>query len=495
MSTSCATTESTQTTEKTGSSFKMTGIQKIMATKAVKFATENNPIVAYKFSADPAVLVFNDTVYVYATNDGQQADFSLGMSDNSYDKINTLNVYSSKDLVNWTSHGEICVAGRNNPKGAAKWANNSWAPAIATKKIDGKDKFFLYFADSANGIGVLTSDSPIGPFVDPIGRALISRQTPGTKGVHWLFDPAVIVDDDGKGYLYYGGGVADDIAHPKSARCVELTDDMIEIADLPKEIDAPFLFEDSGINKINGKYVYSYCSNWSSREGIDDPNVNPVAVIAYMTSDNPLGPFTYQGYTLKNPGEYFGPWGNNHHWIFQFKDQWYIAYHTQTMEKQVGLTKGGYRNIFINKFKVNEDGSLPIQKVTKEGVSQVGTFNPYENIPATTMNGSVKVAVIDNPKDAANPMVIAADKGAYLYIKGVNFADGASKVVVNVAEGSTKGTITFRADHFSTGTVIAEVQIDGKSAEAAVTLPDNNIHNLYVSIEGDIALTDYVFVK
>ena len=30
------------------------------------------------------------------------------------------------------------------------------------KVINGKDKFFLYFANGASGIGVLTADSPIG---------------------------------------------------------------------------------------------------------------------------------------------------------------------------------------------------------------------------------------------------------------------------------------------------------------------------------------------
>ena len=169
---------------------RFTPVQKTIAEKAVKMPSENNPAVLHKFNADPAVLVFDDTVYIYCTGDSQQAEFTMGNTDNGYDKINTLNVFSSKDLVNWTDCGVIKVAG---PSGAAKWARNSWAPAICTKKIDGKDKFFLYFADSANGIGVLSADSPVGPFVDPIGKALVSRGMPNIDGVHWLFDPAVFV--------------------------------------------------------------------------------------------------------------------------------------------------------------------------------------------------------------------------------------------------------------------------------------------------------------
>ena len=110
---------------------RFTKLQKLIAEKAIKMPAENNPAVLHKFNADPAVLVFDDTVYIYCTGDSQQAEFSLGQADNSYDKINTLNVFCSKDLVNWTDCGVIKVAG---PSGAAKWARNSWAPAICCKK-------------------------------------------------------------------------------------------------------------------------------------------------------------------------------------------------------------------------------------------------------------------------------------------------------------------------------------------------------------------------
>lgn len=65
-----------------------------------------------------------------------------------------------------------------------------------------------YFADNGNGIGVLQADSPIGPFTEPpTGSHLIRRGSQVAEGVEWLFDPAVLVDDDGTGYLYYGGGI------------------------------------------------------------------------------------------------------------------------------------------------------------------------------------------------------------------------------------------------------------------------------------------------
>ena len=469
-----------------------TALQKQIAQKAVKMPAENNPAVLHKFNADPAVLVYDDTVYIYCTNDAQQAEFSLGNADNSYDKINTLNVFSSKDLVNWTDCGIIKVAG---PTGAAKWARNSWAPAIATKKIDGKDKFFLYFADSANGIGVLSADSPTGPFVDPIGKALVSRGMPNIDGVHWLFDPAVIVDDDGKGYIYFGGGHQAEFIHPKSARCAALTDDMIGLACDPVEIDPPFLFEDSGINKFGDTYYYSYCTNWQSRDGVEADPMLPIAVIAYMTSKNPLGPFEFQGYTLENPGTMFGPWGNNHHWIFSFRGKHYIAYHAQIIEKTLGFTKGGYRNLIISDFAVNEDGSWPIQKCTMAGVEQSGTFDPYQTVPAATMCFSRKLIV------SACQTVYALENGAYLCIKGVDFGNGPStgsgttgipSVTLEVAPGHKGGTVEFRAGNFANGELLAKVEIgEETTATAKFSVPADKVTDLYIVLTGDVELVSW----
>lgn len=471
--------------------FKISPVQELCAEKAVKLAGENNPLTNLRFSADPAVLVYGDTVYVYATNDNQQMDFTNGKIDNGFEKINTLNVYSSKDLINWTFEAEIPVAGKNNPKGPAKWATNSWAPAVCTNNVNGKEKVFLYFADSGNGIGVLSADSPTGPFIDPIGKPLVSRQTPNTEGVYWLFDPAVFVDDDGKGYLYYGGGHQKDFVHPKSARCVALNDDMVSISGTPITLDPPYLFEDSGINKINGKYVYSYCTNWTDREGATGPEVSPIAVIAYMTSDKPLGPFKYQGYFLKNPGQYYGPYGNNHHWIFQFKNKWYIAYHAQVVEKQIGLEKGGYRNLFINELKVNPNGSIPLQEnITKQGVQPVSAFNPNTTVKAATMHSSKKIAVTNKAT------VVPVEDGAWMMIKNVDFSKNTTEVTVTAGKKTVSGEVIFKLDNFQTGTQLASVKINaGGRFSSEVYLPSGDLKgkNLFIVINGAVELESWEF--
>ena len=234
----------------------------VVLQESYKKAGENNPLYTQRFGADPGVMEYDGRLYVYMTDDIVEYDSAGKVRENSYSQIRTINCISSDDMVNWTDHGRIRVAG---PGGIAKWANNSWAPCAAHKTIDGQEKFFLYFCNGGNGIGVLTADSPTGPWRDELGKLLITRNTPNCANVTWLFDPAVMVDDDGTGYLAFGGGVpSGKQARPGTGRIVRLGEDMMSLDCDPVALDVPYLFEDSGINKINGKYIYSYCSNWQT---------------------------------------------------------------------------------------------------------------------------------------------------------------------------------------------------------------------------------------
>ena len=403
----------------------------------VKGDNENNPLVTQSYGADPGVMVYNDTVYIYTTNDSEEF---AGNNENTYGKINQLNCYSSKDMVNWTDHGAFNIAGRN---GAAKWANNSWAPTVCWKRINGKDKFFLYFANNASSIGVLTADSPTGPWRDPIGRAFITKSTPNCN-VEWLFDPAVLVDSDGTGYLYFGGGVPrGQDAHPRTARVIKLGNDMISTSGTAAMIDAPYLFEDSGINKIGNTYYYSYCSNWNCRDGFRN------ATIQVMTSRNPMGPFTYQGEIMGNPAQFFnGSGGNNHHQIFEFKGQYYMAYHTHTVETQVVRRNLGYRTTHIDRVNVS-NGRINAIKQTLNGVPMNPSVNPYDWVQAETMYTQAGIQVRGNSD--GNAWVSDINNGDFTKTKGVKFTKGVSAITatvqsngngsIEVREGSQNGTL------------------------------------------------------
>ena len=87
---------------------------------------------------------YNGRVYVYTTNDVIEYDSNGNVTENTYAQVNKINCISSDDMVNWTDHGAIPVAGAS---GIAKWADCSWAPCAAHKTINGKEKFFLYFCN------------------------------------------------------------------------------------------------------------------------------------------------------------------------------------------------------------------------------------------------------------------------------------------------------------------------------------------------------------
>lgn len=470
------------------------GLKQLNTGAVGKLPGYSNPLMSHKYGADPYALVYNGRVYVYMTNDAYEYDANGNIKDNTYGQIKTINVISSADMVNWTDHGAIPVAG---PDGAAKWAGLSWAPAAAYKQIDGVDKFFLYFANGAGGIGVLTADSPTGPWTDPIGGPLISSATEGTAGVVWMFDPAVLVDDDGTGYLYFGGGIPNNAteeqaAHPNTARVIKLAGDMVHTVDAAKTIDAPYMFEDSGIHKYNGKYYYTYCSNFA---GTHPDGMPPAGEIAYMVSDSPMGPFTYVGPILKNPGAFFGVGGNNHHAIFEFNNEWYAVYHAQTLSKAALGNGKGYRSTHINKVSFYDDGSIKDIKADMEGVAPIATLHPYQRTEAETLAWQAGIATEPSRAPASstsstNLDVTTINNGDWTAVANVDFGDkGAASFDANVA-GSVGGKIEIRLDS-PIGQVIGTLNVTPTADEqtwqllhTAVTSV-SGVHNVFFLFQGE----------
>lgn len=435
----------------------------LQLTKSYKGLDETNPLMTQRFGADPYAMVYGDRVYFYMTADAFEYDAEGNIVENTYSKIHSINVISTADMVNFTDHGSIQAA---SSTGAATWAHNSWAPAAAWKEIDGKPKFFLYFADAGGGIGVLTADSPTGPFTDPLGKGLITRQTPNCSDVLWLFDPAVLVDDDGKAYLYFGGGVPEGrVSDPGTARVVQLGEDMISIVGEPVRIDVPYLFEDSGIHKAGDKYYYTYCSNWQ----VDDEGTATYgfhnAEIVSMESDSPMGPFTIKETILENPGRYFGLYGNNHHCVFSFKGNWYITYHTRLLEKNMGV-EHGYRSTHVDSFTMQEDGTIGKIHQTRKGREQLVYVNPYEANRAVNMAvmGGIECvpADADSEKYGAGNMALGGiDTGDFVLVKGVDFG----------VETPSKWNAGLKNPEGGTGVI--QIRIDGPTGEVLGYLPIN----------------------
>jgi arabinoxylan arabinofuranohydrolase len=473
---------------------------------SLKNYTDHNPITTHDFGADPWVLVYNDRMYLYLTGDSLQYDDNGNLVAEAYGLIRHLHMLSSADMVNWTDHGDIQIGG---PDGLAPWANNgngnAWAPCAAYKVVDGKARFFLYWADSSRGIGVLTATSPTGPWRDPLNRYLISRDTPtcSEAEVVWLFDPAVLIDDDGSAYLYFGGGTdGKPSADPGTGRVVRLGNNMISLAEDPQVLTVPYLFEDSGINKIGDTYYYSYCTNWGT--GGNSLGIGS-SQIAYMTSSNPKGPFTFRSKILNAPSAMFSDTisSNNHHAIFEFKDKWYIAYHTQTLEKLMkdsgdlpaelphpttGVLQADtrYRNTHIDEITINGDGTIPEITGTRAGVAQVGHLDPYRATEATTIGVMAGVNVKEDAGAKSQAVLTDINAGDWLALYGVDFGSAGAKkfscrvkapqsglaaikiIVDDAGTGSPAGTETPAA---YVSIKLAEGDAGGSYSELTVDLP------------------------
>ncbi len=443
--------------------------------KSHKQEGENNPLYTQRFGADPGCLVWNDRLYVYTTNDLIEYNADGTVKENTYGQINKINCISSSDLVNWTDHGAIPVAGRN---GIASWASNSWAPCAAHKVIGGEDKFFLYFCNGGNGVSVLTADAPAGPWTDPLGHGLITRSTPNCADVLWLFDPAVFVDEDGTGYLYFGGGVPEGkAANPGTIRCVRLGEDMISIVGEPQIIDAPYVFEDSGINRIGDTYYYSYCSNWNT-----DGNALGLTsgAIEYMTASSPMGPFTYGGELFVNQGRFFGLYGNNHHSIVAFKGVHYLLYHNRPVEKSLGIT-GNYRSPQIDVLPVSEDGKLGPVTGTMKGVGRLHPFDPYQRVSAQTMYRQAGLEITGY----ADTALTVATTGDWLQIKGADLARGA-KAFTLCAASEGGGAVRLAT---AEGAILCELPIPAGTAMTEITADCASVSgttDLYFIFAGDV---------
>ena len=450
---------------------------------------DHNPVMTQRFGADPYAIVYDGRVYLYMTGDAIGYDKDGNIVENTYGDICTINVISSEDLVNWTDHGSIKAA---SASGAAKWGGNSWAPAACYKKINGETKFFLYFANSGNGIAVLSADSPIGPFTDPIDGPLISRETPNCANVEWLFDPAVLVDGD-DAYLYVGGGVPspDMAADPGTARVVKLGDDMISLAEDPQPIEnVAYLFEDSGINKIGDKYIYTYCSNFSVPEGGAPGFGFGNGEIIAMESDKPRGPFKFVGSILQNPGYFFGMGGNNHHCIFEFKGEWYIAYHSRILEEAMGIANG-YRSTNIDKISFDKDGNIIPIEGTRAGVKYLKKVNPYSPVLASTMsnqNGTTTAPYGEVSEKAGygNMILSGIQDGAWISVSNVDFGTTPPEAMIFVLRGENPGRIHVRLDSIENDDIAVVPFCGAKQFTHFEAILNDNImgtHDIYFVFE------------
>lgn len=432
-----------------------------------------NPILPFNLCADPTAVEHNGRLYVYGTNDQQELETTGDKTKNTYGKITQLVCMSSADMVNWTFHGVIDV------KKASPWIATSWAPSIVSREEkDGKTHFYLYYTNTASGIGVLTATSPTGPWSDPLGKALINGSTPGRGEQSNIIDPGVCIDDEGNGWLTFGGGDPNRNGTklmPGNARIVKLGDDMISLSGAIMEIPAPFHFEANELNYINGKFVFSYsggwscnASDWSAYSGKGTYSCPGNCSILAMTTDDPVnGTWKYSGEILKNPGTFGYSWGNNHSHLQKFGEDYYMTYHTQYLEGKLGIS-GGYRCIGINKAKVNPKTGTIAATMNNSGPAMIEANSPVasELVEAETMANSAGIRITQSKNYC---YVTDAQAGDWVMIRGLRFVEDARSVTIRI---KGRGTLKFYSEKIG-GTLLGVADFSNeKMAESTFDLSE-----------------------
>ena len=473
--------------------------------------SNNNPISANVFCADPTALEYNGRLYVYGTNDSQSFIACGKKGGNNYDHIKSIVVFSTDDMVNWTFHGTI-----DTKKICSGWVTNpwwhgygvSWAPSVTwrTNPDTGEDEFFLYFCNSSHGVGVLKASSPIGPWKSPNKELMITYDTSGAfpMGTSANFDPGVVIDDNGIGWIAFGGLNDKEIEKnpllPDNARIVKLKPSMTEVDGSAVRIPAPYHFEANELNFIGGKYVYTYCSHWSRNQAEWDTYKSEHNITAsmpgggtmcYMVSDNPLDPDSWVYKDFYGPGVA----GNNHSHLQKFKGRYYHIYHDHgdillnVMKKAgaVDARAGDYRSICVNEAKVNES-TATINRVTlsHEGVTQIKNLDPYEWQEAETMAscGGVEYEDFTNVKknteisslgnDASQNMQVKMKAGSWISVRKVNFGTGANRFTLR-AKGT--GTMDIRTS-VNKGTIVTIEFSSNELEDHIIEIPADKLEKI-----------------
>ena len=417
----------------------------------------DNPIVQTIYSADPAPMVYDGRVYVYTTHD---EDVLV----NNFFTMKEWRCYSSTDMVNWTDHGMV-----------ASLKSFSWVPdngAWAAQCIYRNGKFYLYCPIHLKGIGVLVSDSPFGPFTDPLGRALINKSVDD-------IDPTVFIDDDGQAYLYWGNPAlyyvklnADMISFDRSVGNNGIVTVPMTTASFGTRTGGDSrhqtLYEEGPwFYKRNGLYYMVYAAS-----GIPEN-------ICYSTSPGPTGPWTFKGIVMPTQGASF----TNHPGVCDYKGNSYFFYHNGALPGG-----GGYhRSVCVEQFKYNADGTIPTMNMTTAGPPQIGNLNPYV---ATEAETTCWESGVETEKCSEGGMdVCNIENGDYIKVKGVDFGSGATSFDARVASANSGGNIEIRLDS-PTGTMVGTCAVSGTGGwqtwvtKSCTVNGASAIHDLYFRFTG-----------
>ena len=401
-----------------------------------------NPYLpSWEYVPDGEPRVFGDRLYIYGSHDAfNGADFCV----NDYVCWSA----SLEDLSDWRYEGVIYRAAQDPRNADGKMHMN--APDCV-QGLDGR--YYLYYQlHILTCTCVAVADTPVGPF-EYYGCVQYSDGTPygNKKGDTFAFDPGVLVDDDGKVYLYVGFSPEGPFKlifqlrgnRVEEAVCLELDSDMLTIRGNPHpivpgpalakgtEYEGHAFFEASSMRKIGGKYYYVYSSILSHE-------------LCYAVSDSPNGGFCYGGTLVsiadigykgnRTPLNYTG---NTHGGMAEVNGQWYIFYHRQTNKIKCS------RQACAEKLTILPDGSIPQAEVTSCGLNggPLAGKGKYEARIACNLGAAVGMVKSDEAKKKDKKSLLP-----YFTQSGEDREENGDQYIANLRHGSWCGFKYFAFD-------------------------------------------------
>jgi len=418
-----------------------------------------NPIIQTNYTADPAPMVHNGTVYLYTSHD---EDVTV----KNFFTMNDWRCYSSTDMVNWTDHGSIL---------SYKVFEWSRGDAWAGQCIYRNGKFYYYLPvnqkNGGNAIGVAVSDSPTGPFKDAIGKPLLTG--------YGYIDPTVYIDGDGQAYLYWGNP---NLWH------VKLNEDMIsynlELGIVKEDLkDENFGYRAKKIDNRTASYEEGpWLFKRNSLYYLLYPAGGVPEHLAYSTAKSITGPWTYGDtimHVIKDGGAF-----TNHPGYIEFKGKSYLFYHNAALSGGGGFK----RSVCIEPFTFNADGSIPLIAPTKDGVKEsAANLNPFVRVEAETIGWEEGIETAKDEK--VGVYVTDISNGDYIKVRSVDFGKGAKSFEANVASATDGGSIEIHVDR-PTGTLLGTciVKSTGGVTNWAVQSCKINkvkgVHDIYFVFKG-----------
>jgi beta-xylosidase len=331
----------------------------------------------------------------------------------------------------------------------------AWAKSIdglAAHSVRGANNKYYWYVSAIDKntnkkvIGVAVGDKAIGPFTDLLGKPLVTEHC-GDGNIN----PTVITDNNKQSYLVWGNS---ELWHAK------LNSDMISY-DLSTGVEnIPADKKDWFVSKIKETVNSTEKRSTTYEEGpwffkrnnkyyLLYPAGGVPEHFAYSTSSSPTGPWVYGDtimHVIKEGGAF-----TNHPGYISFKGKSYLFYHNGALNGGGGFK----RSVCIEPFTFNADGSIPLIKPTKEGVTQsVSNLNPYVRTEAETISWEEGIETMKDQN--AGVYVTDINNGDYIKVRSVDFGKGAKTFQASVVAASEGGCI--------------EIRIDGKAGKLSGTL-------------------------